>query len=118
MWSAEAIACCTATAPGHFGSPPGGGDEGVDDRSQLGALVFLEEVAGTLDRGVRLTLGARHLGEEWCVTTFGDRIEIAEAQQERLLELGEHIPPSGRVDMRAAVIDVVDALAPLAAERE
>ena len=34
------------------------------------------------------------------------------------IELGEHIPPSGRVDMAAAVIDVLDALAPLAAERE
>ena len=33
------------------------------------------------------------------------------------IELGEHIPPSGRVDMRSAVIDVVDALGPLAAER-
>jgi two-component system phosphate regulon sensor histidine kinase PhoR len=33
------------------------------------------------------------------------------------IELGEHIPPSGAVDMTAAVIDVVDALAPLAKER-
>jgi two-component system phosphate regulon sensor histidine kinase PhoR len=33
------------------------------------------------------------------------------------IELGEHIPPSGSVDMRVAVIDVLDALAPLAKER-
>ncbi len=34
------------------------------------------------------------------------------------IELGEHIPPSGEVDVAAAVIDVVDALAPMAEERE
>jgi len=33
------------------------------------------------------------------------------------IELGEHIPPSGLVDMTAAVTDVLDALAPLARER-
>jgi two-component system phosphate regulon sensor histidine kinase PhoR len=33
------------------------------------------------------------------------------------IELGEHIPPSGHVDMAAAVIDVLDALGPLAKER-
>ena len=33
------------------------------------------------------------------------------------IELGEHIPPSGEVDLRVAVIDVLDALAPLAEER-
>jgi two-component system phosphate regulon sensor histidine kinase PhoR len=33
------------------------------------------------------------------------------------IELNEHIPPSGRVDMSLAAIDVLDALAPLAAER-
>jgi two-component system phosphate regulon sensor histidine kinase PhoR len=33
------------------------------------------------------------------------------------IELGEHIPPSGNVDMAAAVIDVLDALSPLAKER-
>jgi two-component system phosphate regulon sensor histidine kinase PhoR len=33
------------------------------------------------------------------------------------IELGEHIPPSGAVDMAAAVIDVIDALGPLARER-
>ena len=33
------------------------------------------------------------------------------------IELGEHIPPSGAVDMAAAVIDVIDALGPLAKER-
>jgi two-component system phosphate regulon sensor histidine kinase PhoR len=33
------------------------------------------------------------------------------------IELGEHIPPSGHVDMAAAVIDVLDALSPLAKER-
>ena len=56
-------------------------------------------------------------------------LSIMHAQAERMrrliddltslsrIELGEHIPPSGRVDMRAAVIDVVDALGPLAAER-
>jgi two-component system phosphate regulon sensor histidine kinase PhoR len=33
------------------------------------------------------------------------------------IELGEHIPPSGEVDLALAVIDVVDALGPLAAER-
>ena len=32
------------------------------------------------------------------------------------IELGEHIPPSGNVDMAAAVIDVLDALGPLARE--
>ena len=30
------------------------------------------------------------------------------------IELGEHIPPSGKVDLAVAAIDVVDALAPLA----
>jgi two-component system phosphate regulon sensor histidine kinase PhoR len=33
------------------------------------------------------------------------------------IELGEHIPPSGNVDMAVAVIDVIDALGPLAKER-
>jgi two-component system phosphate regulon sensor histidine kinase PhoR len=33
------------------------------------------------------------------------------------IELGEHIPPSGSVDMAVAVIDVLDALGPLAKER-
>ncbi len=33
------------------------------------------------------------------------------------IELGEHIPPSGVVDLRLLVTDVMEALAPLAAER-
>ncbi len=33
------------------------------------------------------------------------------------IELGEHIPPSGVVDLSLAVIDVVDALGPLAEEK-
>jgi two-component system phosphate regulon sensor histidine kinase PhoR len=33
------------------------------------------------------------------------------------IELNEHIPPDGRVDIAVAVLDVVDALAPLAADR-
>jgi two-component system phosphate regulon sensor histidine kinase PhoR len=33
------------------------------------------------------------------------------------IELGEHIPPSARVDVSLAVIDVLDALGPLAEER-
>lgn len=33
------------------------------------------------------------------------------------IELGEHIPPSGRVDMTVAVIDVLDALGPLAKQQ-
>ena len=33
------------------------------------------------------------------------------------IELGEHIPPSGRVDLAVAAIDVLDALGPLAQER-
>jgi two-component system phosphate regulon sensor histidine kinase PhoR len=33
------------------------------------------------------------------------------------IELGEHIPPSGNVDMATAVIDVLDALGPLAKAR-
>jgi len=33
------------------------------------------------------------------------------------IELGEHIPPSGEVDLALAVIDVLDALGPLASER-
>ncbi|HEY7852201.1 MAG TPA: ATP-binding protein, partial [Caulobacteraceae bacterium] len=33
------------------------------------------------------------------------------------IELGEHIPPAGRVDLGVAVIDVLDALGPLAQER-
>jgi two-component system phosphate regulon sensor histidine kinase PhoR len=33
------------------------------------------------------------------------------------IELGEHIPPSGVVDLRLLVTDVLEALAPLAAER-
>lgn len=55
---------------------------------------------------------------------------IMQAQAERMrrliddltslsrIELGEHIPPSGRVDMATAVVDVVDALAPIAVERQ
>jgi len=54
---------------------------------------------------------------------------IMQAQAERMrrliddlmslsrIELAEHIPPSGNVDMAAAVIDVLDALGPLAKER-
>ncbi|MDQ2860358.1 MAG: ATP-binding protein [Pseudomonadota bacterium] len=34
------------------------------------------------------------------------------------IELGEHIPPSGEVDVAAAIIDVLDALGPMAEERE
>jgi two-component system phosphate regulon sensor histidine kinase PhoR len=33
------------------------------------------------------------------------------------IELGEHIPPAGEVDLGLAVIDVVDALGPLANDR-
>jgi two-component system phosphate regulon sensor histidine kinase PhoR len=33
------------------------------------------------------------------------------------IELGEHIPPAGELDLAVAVIDVLDALAPLALER-
>jgi two-component system phosphate regulon sensor histidine kinase PhoR len=33
------------------------------------------------------------------------------------IELGEHIPPSGQIDLSLAVIDVLDALGPLAEER-
>ena len=56
-------------------------------------------------------------------------LAIMQAQAERMrrliddlmslsrIELGEHIPPSGNVDMAAAVIDVLDALGPLAKER-
>jgi two-component system phosphate regulon sensor histidine kinase PhoR len=33
------------------------------------------------------------------------------------IELGEHIPPSGQVDMTVAAIDVLDALGPLAKEQ-
>ena len=33
------------------------------------------------------------------------------------IELAEHIPPSGRVDLSVAVIDVLDALSPLAQEK-
>ncbi|MEO8927645.1 MAG: ATP-binding protein [Caulobacteraceae bacterium] len=33
------------------------------------------------------------------------------------IELGEHIPPSGEVDVAVAVIDVLDALGPMSAER-
>jgi two-component system phosphate regulon sensor histidine kinase PhoR len=55
-------------------------------------------------------------------------LAIMQAQAERMrrliddlmslsrIELGEHIPPSGNVDMAAAVIDVLDALGPLARE--
>jgi two-component system phosphate regulon sensor histidine kinase PhoR len=34
------------------------------------------------------------------------------------IELGEHIPPAGEVDLGVAVIDVLDALGPLAQERD
>lgn len=34
------------------------------------------------------------------------------------IELGEHIPPSGRVDLSVAVIDVLDALTPLSEEKD
>ena len=33
------------------------------------------------------------------------------------IELNEHIAPEGRVDLALAVLDVIDALAPLAAEQ-
>jgi two-component system phosphate regulon sensor histidine kinase PhoR len=33
------------------------------------------------------------------------------------IELGEHIPPSGAVDLAATVIDVIDALGPVAGDR-
>ena len=54
---------------------------------------------------------------------------IMQAQAERMrrliddltslsrIELGEHIPPSGSIDVATAVIDVIDALGPLTAER-
>jgi len=56
-------------------------------------------------------------------------LAIMQAQAERMrrliddlmslsrIELAEHIPPSGNVDMAAAVTDVLDALGPLAKER-
>ncbi len=34
------------------------------------------------------------------------------------IELGEHIPPAGEVDIALAAIDVLDALGPIAAERD
>ena len=34
------------------------------------------------------------------------------------IELGEHVPPSGAVDLAAAVIDVIDGLGPLAGNHE
>ena len=43
---------------------------------------------------MRLTLRAGHLREERCITALGDRVAVAETQQERLVERRQHFPRS------------------------
>ena len=61
-------------------------------------VLISEEMATALDDGVGLPLGPGHSGQEWPLTPLGHRILVAEATQERLLELLEHLPrlPVGR----------------------
>jgi two-component system phosphate regulon sensor histidine kinase PhoR len=56
-------------------------------------------------------LGIMHTQAERMRRLIDDLMSLSRIEQ------GEHIPPSGGVDMSVAVIDVLDALAPLAKER-
>jgi two-component system phosphate regulon sensor histidine kinase PhoR len=56
-------------------------------------------------------LGIMHIQAERMRRLIDDLMSLSR------IELGEHIPPSGHVDMAVAVIDVLDALGPLAKER-
>jgi two-component system phosphate regulon sensor histidine kinase PhoR len=56
-------------------------------------------------------LGIMHIQAERMRRLIDDLMSLSR------IELGEHIPPAGSVDMTVAVIDVLDALAPLARER-
>jgi two-component system phosphate regulon sensor histidine kinase PhoR len=56
-------------------------------------------------------LGIMHVQAERMRRLIDDLMSLSRIEQ------GEHIPPSGRVDMAVAVMDVLDALAPLAKER-
>lgn len=56
-------------------------------------------------------LGIMHIQAERMRRLIDDLMSLSR------IELGEHIPPSGSVDMAVAVIDVLDALGPLAKER-
>ena len=56
-------------------------------------------------------LGIMHVQAERMRRLIDDLMSLSR------IELGEHIPPSGTVDMTVAVIDVLDAFAPMAKER-
>ncbi len=56
-------------------------------------------------------LGIMHLQAERMRRLIDDLMSLSR------IELGEHIPPSGHVDLAVAVIDVLDALGPLAKEK-
>ncbi len=56
-------------------------------------------------------LGIMHVQAERMRRLIDDLMSLSR------IELGEHIPPAGSVDMAVAVIDVLDALGPLAKQR-
>jgi two-component system phosphate regulon sensor histidine kinase PhoR len=56
-------------------------------------------------------LGIMHIQAERMRRLIDDLMSLSR------IELGEHIPPSGEVDLALAVIDVLDALGPLANQR-
>jgi two-component system phosphate regulon sensor histidine kinase PhoR len=56
-------------------------------------------------------LGIMHIQAERMRRLIDDLMSLSR------IELGEHIPPSGEVDIALAVIDVLDSLGPIATER-
>ena len=59
---------------------------------QLGAVRFLNEMAGAFDDRVRLVLATGDFSLKALVAAAGDRIVIAESGQKRLLPLAKHLP--------------------------
>src|SRR5438094_5850416 len=59
---------------------------------ELRALVFLQEVAGVLDRRMRLALAARNRSLEEPVGAPRDGVGVAEERKEWLLPRLEHLP--------------------------
>jgi two-component system phosphate regulon sensor histidine kinase PhoR len=57
-------------------------------------------------------LGIMHVQAERMRRLIDDLMSLSR------IELGEHIPPAGEVDLGLAVVDVLDALGPLASQRQ
>src|SRR3954471_14551355 len=63
-----------------------------DDPRQLFTAVFLQEVAATFDRRVRLPGATRYVALERGVAAARDRVAVGKRGQERLLERAQRLP--------------------------